>query len=190
MQNLFKILLYFIGIILILILFRYRSKKFLFLQEEKIKDYPITRYKIGNFILTLWIAIILFGMFQELVLNKTIDSKIFLIPFIISVVYELFGATPTVTKSKDRINLTLDLMNVGSLGADLFGSWVGEYDNGLIVYFYLIDYDSIKITKNAKDEIIFSGIEKHENIPINVTLKSKKSINYIYPLLNNLKISR
>ena len=122
-------------------------------------------------------------MFQEIMLKKTIDPKIFVIPFIISVVYELFGATPTVTKSKDRINLTLDLMNVGSLGADLLGSWVGEYDDGLIVYFYLIDYDSIKIIKNEKDEIVFSGIEKHENIPINVTLKSKKSINYVYPLL-------
>lgn len=190
MQNVFKILLYFIWIALILTLFRYRSKKFSFLEEEKIKDYPITRYKIGSIILTLWIVIILFGIFQEIVLKKTIDPKIFLILFIISVIYELFGATPTVTKSKHRIDLTLDLMNVGSLGADLFDSWVGEYDNGLIVYYYLIDYDSIKITKRSKDEIIFSGVEKRENIPINITLKSKKSINYIYPLLNDLEVSR
>nr|WP_300001787.1 hypothetical protein [Tissierella sp.] len=188
MQNIMKILFYFIGIVLILILFRYRSKKFSFLEEEKIKDYPITRYKIGSLILTLWIAIILFGMFQEIVLKKTIDSKIFLIPFIISVIYELFGATPTVTKSRYKINLTLDLINVASLGMDLFGSWVGKYDDGLIIYFYLIDYDSIKISKCSKDEIIFSGITKQETIPINVTLKSKKSISYFYPLLNEFEV--
>ncbi len=184
MQNMFKILLYIVCIVLILILFRYRSKKFSFLKDAKIKDYPMTRYKIGTFILALWVAIILFGMFQELILKKTIDSKIFLIPFLITIVYGLFGATPTVTKSKHLINLTLDLMNVGSLGIDLFGSWVGKYDDGLIIYFYLIDYDSIKISKCSKDEIVFSGTTKQESIPINVTLKSKKSISYFYPLLN------
>lgn len=188
MKNIFKIIFYLSGIVLIVILFRHRSKKFSFLKHENIKEYPTTRYKLGSLILVLWIAIILFGMFQEIVLKKTIDSKIFLIPFITSVIYELFGATPTVTKSKQKINLTLDFINVGSIGMDLFGSWVGEYDNGLIIYFYLIDYDSIKITKKSKDEIIFSGVSKYEKIPINVTLKSKKSIDYIYPLLNNLKI--
>lgn len=190
MQNIFKILLYFIGIALILVLFRYRSKRFSFLEDEKIKDYPIVRYKIGSVILTLWIVTILFGMFQELALKKTIDAKFFLIPFIISVIYELFGATPTVTKSKHKINLTLDLINVASLGMDLFGSWVGEYDNGLIIYYYLIDYDSIKITEKTKDKIVFSGITKHEGTPINVVLKSKKSINYVYPLLDDFAVSK
>lgn len=188
MQNIFKILIYFLGIGLIFILFRYRSKKFSFINDGELKDYPTTKYKVGNFILLFWIVVILFGMFQELVLNKTIDSKIFLIPFVISVVYLLFGATPTVTKSKHKIDLTLDITNVGVVGMDLFGSWVGEYNNGLIVYFYLIDCDSIKISKLTKEEISFSGIEKQNDIPINVTLKSKPSINYFYPLLNNLKV--
>ena len=190
MQNMFKTLLYIVGIILILILFKYRSKKFSFLKDEKIRDYPMTRYKIGSFILAIWVVIILFGMFQELILKKTMDSKIFLIPFLFSVIYELFGATPTVTKSNHRINLTLDFINVGSLGIDLFGSWIGKYDEGLIIYFHLIDYDSIKISKCSKDEIVFSGITKQEGIPINVTLKSKRSISYFYPLLSELKVSQ
>lgn len=67
---------------------------------------------------------------------------------------------------------------------------MGEYDKGLIIYFYLIDYDSIKVTKKAKDEIIFSGISKHDHISINVTLKSRKSIDYIYLLLNNVEVSK
>lgn len=185
MQNIFKILSYFLGIGLIFILFRYRSKKFSFINNEEVKDYPIRKYRIANIILLLWLVVILFGMFKELLLHETIDSKVFLIPFIISVIYELFGATPTVKKSKNKIDLTLDLINIGSLGMDLFGSWVGEYNNGLIVYFYLIDYNSIKISKLSKEEIIFSGIEKINGIPINVTLKSKSSINYFYPLLKD-----
>lgn len=188
MQNIAKFLLYIAGIILILALFKYRSKKFSFLKDEKIKDYPMTRYKIGSLILAVWVVIILFGMFQELILKKTIDSKIFLIPFLISVMYELFGSTPTVTKSNYRINVTLDFINIGSLGIDLFGSWIGQYDEGLIIYFYLIDYDSLKISKCTKDEIVFSGITKQESIPIHVTLKSKRSVSYFYPLLSDLKV--
>ncbi|MGX7108298.1 hypothetical protein [Facklamia miroungae] len=190
MQTFFRTLFYFLGIGLIVVLLRYRTKKFSFINDEVLKEYPITRYKVGTFILCLWLIIILFGIFQELVLNETINSKIFLMPFIISVVYSLFGATPTVAKSTYKINLTLDIINSGSLGMDLLGSWVGEYNNGLIVYFYLIDYNSIELSKLTKEEIVFSGIEKQNNIPINVTLKSKPSIHYFYPLLNNLKKSK
>lgn len=104
------------------------------------------------------------------------DSKVFLIPFLITIIYGLFGAVPTVIKSEYLMNLTLDFINVGKIGIDLFGSWIGQYDNGIIVYFYLIDYDSIKIIKNSPNNIVFSGIAKVENIPILANLKSKKSV--------------
>ena len=186
MNNLVKILFYSIGFIILLILFRYRSNKFLFIKDQKIKEYPITRYRIGSFILILWMITILFGMLQEVIFNKTFDSKMFLVPFLPSIIYSLFGATPSVTKSKYKIDLILDLINIGSYGLDWLGSWLGKYENGVIVYFYLIDYDSIEISKLSKEEIIFSGREKQEDIPINVTLRSKVSINYFYPLLSKI----
>lgn len=165
---------------------RYRHKKFSFIRQVNIKNYPLIRYKIGSLILILWLLIIFYWIYQELVFNERIDSKIFLLAFVISVIYELFGATPSVTRTKDKIDLKLDMINPGSLGMDLFGSWVGEYDEGLIVYFYLIDYNTIEISKLSKEEIIFSGIEKQSNMEVEVTLKSKNSINYFYPLLSNL----
>ena len=187
MKNLLKILFYIVGFIFILFLYKYRSKKFSFIKEEKIIDYPIRRYKIGSLILLLWMGIILYGVIYEIIFNQSINSKVFIVPFILSVIYELFGSTPTVLRSDYGIDVTLDFINSGSLGVDLLGSWVGEYNSGLIVYFYLIDYSSINVTKISKDEIIFTGKEKRENIPIKVKLKSKKSIEYVYPLLKMLK---
>lgn len=183
MKNTIKIFVYFIGIIAILMLFRNRSKRFSFLKDEKVKDYPVTKYKVGGFIITFWLIVISFGIFQELILKKTIDSKIFLIPFLITIIYGLFGAIPTVIKSKYLINLTLDFITVGKMGIDLFGSWIGTYDKGIIIHFYLINYDSIKVIKNSPNKIVFSGITKYENTPILVNLNSKRSINYFQPLL-------
>lgn len=186
MGNIITTLLYLIGLILVFVLLSYRSKKFSFIKGEKIEDYPITKYKIGSLILWLWIAIIIFGIVQETFFKNSIDTKIFLIPLILTVIYHLFGAVPSVTKSKHKINLILNWVNVNAIGFDWLGSWVGKYKNGIIVYFYLIDYNSIEISKLSKKEIIFSGREQRENIPINVTLKSKPSINYFYPLLKKI----
>ena len=183
MQNIIRILVYFVGMIIMLMLYKYRTKRFSFLKDEEIKDYPISRYKIGRYIIIFWMIIILLVIFQEVILKRTIDFKIFLIPFLITIIFGLFGAVPTVTKSKYLINLTLDIINVRKIGIDLFGSWIGTYDNGIIIYFYLINFDSIKIIKNSPNNIVFSGITKYENTPILVNLKSKKSINYFEPLL-------
>ena len=65
---------------------------------------------------------------------------------------------------------------------------MGKYDEGLIVYSYFIDYDSIELSKKTADKIVFSGVEKHEETPINVTLRSQKSIDYIYPLIDDLPL--
>lgn len=189
MQNIFETVFYFIGIVIVLILFRYRSKKFSFVNAKKVKDYPVIRYKIGNLIIVVWISMLLFGIFQKLVFQEILNSKIFFIPVLATIFYGLFGAVPEIRKSKDEIKVELDIINIGLVGLDWLGSWVGEYDKGLIIYSYFIDYSSIKLCKKSKDKIIFSGVEKNENIPINVTLKSKKSINYIYPLLNDFSVS-
>jgi len=177
-----------IGIILVVVLFRYRSKKFSFVNTEKVKDYPVMRYKIGNLIIIVWIAIFLFGIFQELVLKETINSIIFLIPALATIIYGLFGAVPEIRKSKHKIKIDLDIINKGRVGLDWLGSWVGKYDEGLIVYSYFIDYDSIELSKKTADKIVFSGVEKHEETPINVTLRSQKSIDYIYPLIDDLPL--
>lgn len=186
MQNLIKGLLYLIGLMVVFVILKYRSKKFWFIKSDEIEDYPIARYKVGSLILWFWVVVIIFGIIREIVFKNPIDSKIFLIPFLITIIYELFGATPTVAKSKHKINLDLDLINIGSFGMDLFGSWIGKYANGIIVYFYFIDYNSIKVKKLSRKEIILTGIEKQKNIPIDITLKSKPSINYFYPLLENI----
>ena len=183
MQNKIRVLVYFVGMIIILMIYRYRTEKFSFLKDEEIKDYPITRYKVGGYIIIFWMVIILLVIFQEVILKKTIDCKIFLIPFLITIIYGLFGAIPIVINSKYLINLSLDFISIGKMGVDLFGSWIGTYDNGLIVYVYLIDYNSIKIIKNSSNKIVFSGITKYENTPILVNLNSKRSINYVQPLL-------
>lgn len=186
LQDLIKGLLYLIGLAIVFTLLRYRSKKFWFIKSEKVKDYPIVRYKIGSLIALIWIVILSFGIVEELILKTHMNTKIFLLPLAAYVIYSFFGAVPTVTKSKYKIDLTLDCVNVGVISFDWLGSWVGKCKNGIIVYFYLIDYDSIKVSKLSEEEIIFSGREKQENIPINITLRSKPSINYFYPLLEGI----
>ncbi|MCR1900258.1 hypothetical protein NSA47_14930 [Irregularibacter muris] len=187
MQDLIKGLLYFTGLAIVFALLRYRSKKFWFVKSEIIRDYPIVRYKTGSLIAFIWIVLLSFGIVQELFLETHMNIKMFLVPFATYVIYSFFGAVPTVTQSRYKIDLTLDWVNVGSIGFDWLGSWIGEYEDGVIVYFYLIDYDSIKVSKLSKEEIVFSGREKQEDIPISVTLKSKPSINYFYPLLECIK---
>lgn len=187
LQDLIKGLLYLIGLSGVFALLRYRSKKFWFIKSEKIINYPIVRYKIGSLIALICIAILGLGIVQELFLKTHMNTRVFLVPLTAYVIYSFFGAVPTVTKSRYKIDLTLDWVNVGSIGFDWLGSWVGEYENGIIVYFYLIDYDSIKVSKLSKKEIVFSGREKQGDIPVSVTLKSKPSISYFYPLLEGIK---
>ena len=167
-------------------LYRYRTERFSFLKDEEIKDYPITRYKVGGYIMVFWMIIISLVVFQEVILNKTIDFKTFIIQFLITIIYGLFGAIPIVIKSKYLINLSLDFITIGKMGVDLFGSWIGTYDNGIIIYFYLIDYNSIKIINNSPNKIVFSGIIKYENTPILVNLNSKRSVSYFQPILKEL----
>ena len=183
LENIIRILAYFVGMIIMIMLYNYRTERFSFLKDEEIKDYPITRYKVGGYIIIFWMIIISLVIFQEVILKKTIDFVIFLIPFLITIIYGLFGAIPIVIKSKYLINLSLDFITIGKMGVDLFGSWIGTYDNGIIIYSYLINYDSIKIIKSSPNKIIFSGITKYQGTPILVNLKSKKSINYFKPLL-------
>ena len=190
LENIIKILFCFVGMIIMLMLYKYRTERFSFLKDEEIKDYPIKMYKVGGYIIIFWMIIILLVIFQEVILKKTIDFKIFLIPFLISVIYGLFGAIPIVIKSKYLINLSLDFITIGKMGVDLLGSWIGTYDNGLIVYFYLIDYNSIKIIKNSPNKIVFSGIAKYENTPILVNLNSKISVSYFEPILKGFMKSQ
>ena len=72
-----------------------------------------------------------FGIVEEIFLRTYMDTKIFLVPFAIYIIYSLFGAVPTVIKSKYKINLTLNWVNIGSIGFDWLGSWIGRYENGI-----------------------------------------------------------
>ena len=54
----------------------------------------------------------------------------------LSVIYSLFGAVQYVKKSRYKIDLTLDFVNVGVNGFDSLGSWIEERKDGLIISFY------------------------------------------------------
>lgn len=68
-----------------------------------------------------------------------------------------------------------------------FGSWVGQYKNGVIIYYFIIEKDTIKILKQTDNEIIFQGITETEKgrLPIKVKLRSKPSIEYFKGIFKN-----
>ena len=59
LENIIRILAYFVGMTIMLMLYKYRTERFSFLKDEEIKDYPISRYKVGGYIIIFWMIIIL-----------------------------------------------------------------------------------------------------------------------------------
>lgn len=173
--RMFFILIFFVTLLL---LTNFRRKKFSFIKDERLSDYPVRRYKIGTVILYLWMLTFILHFILEIVYNSTMHMNVYLFLILISIIYLSFGASPTVSPGKNEIFVELDIINVGSLGMDIFGSWVGSYSDGVIIYDYLIKNDSIKVNKYTNDVIEFTGRTEKENKKINVILKSKKSINY------------
>ena len=169
----FEILLFIIFVLLI----KCRNKKFEFINEIDI-DYPVDRFKFGTVILCLWLLLLALQIFLEITMNLSVPTITYFVLIIISIIYLCFGATPTVSSNKNEIILELDLINVGSVGMDIFGSWLGTYYNGIIIYDYMIIGDSIKIKTMNEDLIEFTGDLENIDKRIKVKLKSKRSIEW------------
>ena len=157
MRYVFKILFHLILLTVILILVRYRSKKFSFIGNEKIRDYPVRRYKIGSLILLLWMDLPIFGLAQEIIFKSSMDSRLFLIPLVPTIIYHLFGALPSVMKSKYRIDLTLNWVNRGAVGFDWLGSWIGVVFAWVLLVssafaIYYLNPKKIDKTDNSEEE--------------------------------------
>ncbi len=165
------------------LLIRYRNKKFEFINEIDI-DYPVDRFKFGTVILCLWLLLLGVQIIFQITMNLSIPSITYFILIIISIIYLCFGATPTVTSTKNEIILEFDFINVGSVGMDIFGSWVGTYSNGIIIYDYMVIGNSIKIKTMNEDLIEFIGELEKENRRIKVKLKSKRSIEWFKEVWN------
>ena len=100
----------------------------------------------------------------------------------------MFGSTPTINESKYKIQVTVDTAGGKFKGFDFLNTWMGKYQNGLIVYYYPIDIDSISIIKENDKEIFFKGISisnKFGELPIEVRLRSKLSKNYFKEVMNS-----
>lgn len=173
--RIFFVLILFVTLMLLI---NFRRKKFSFIRDERLCDYPVQRYKIGNVLLYLWLLTFMLHFIGEIVYDLTMYMSVYFFLILTSILYLSLGALPTVTTRNNEIFVELDIINVGSIGMDIFGSWIGSYSDGIIVYDYLIRKDSIRVNKCIDNAIEFTGYTEKENKKINVVLKSKRSINY------------
>ncbi|MCB5559944.1 hypothetical protein [Anaerosalibacter bizertensis] len=64
-------------------------------------------------------------------------------------IYFCYGAVPDILENKYKVKVNVDPAARLLGGFDFFGSWVGRYKDGIIIYYYLIKGDTIKVLKNT-----------------------------------------
>lgn len=185
MKDYFKL---FFSILLITFVFWliYRKyKRFSFIFELEELDYPIIRLHIGTAIYIIFILFFICELISVYYFKNYFEPRLYLIPFGLLVIYLCFGSVPDILENKFKVKVNVDPAARLLGGFDFFASWVGQYKDGIIIYYYLIEKDTIKVLKNTDEEIIFQGMTetKKGRLPIEVNLRSKPSINYFKDIL-------
>lgn len=179
------------GLIVILLLYflRWRKKKLALIKTLPEVDYPFKIFNFGTVFYSIFIIVLIISFLSVYIFKKDVPYSIILIFLFLWVVYLMFGATPTINENKYKIQVTVDTVGGKLKGFDFLNTWMGKYQNGLIVYYYPIDIDSINIIEENDKEIFFKGISisnKFGELPIEVRLRSKLSKSYFKKFIKNL----
>lgn len=179
------------GLIVILLLYflRWRKKKLALIKTLPEVDYPFKIFNFGTVFYSIFIIVLIISFLSVYIFKKDVPYSIILIFLFLWVVYLMFGAMPTINENKYKIQVTVDTVGGKLKGFDFLNTWMGKYQNGLIVYYYPIDIDSINIIEENDKEIFFKGISisnKFGELPIEVRLRSKLSKSYFKKFIKNL----
>lgn len=179
------------GLIVILLLYflRWRKKKLALIKTLPEVDYPFKIFNFGTVFYFIFIMVLIISFLSVYIFKKDVPYSIILIFLFLWVVYLMFGAMPTINENKYKIQVTVDTVGGKLKGFDFLNTWMGKYQNGLIVYYYPIDIDSINIIEENDKEIFFKGISisnKFGELPIEVRLRSKLSKSYFKKFIKNL----
>lgn len=171
------------GLIITLLLFflKWRKKKITLIKTLPEVDYPFKVFDFGTFFYSTFVLVLTISFLMVYVFKKDLPYDIVLIFIFLWIVYLISGATPTINENKYKIQVIVDTVGGRLKGFDFLNTWMGKYQNGIIVYCYPIDMDSISAIEENDKEIFFKGISissKFGKLPIEVRLRSKLSKNY------------
>lgn len=185
MKYYFKLFFSILLIVFVLWLIFRRYKKFSFIFELEELDYPITKFHMGTIINIIFVLFFMYELISVYCFKKYFEPRLYLIPLGLLVIYFCYGAVPDILENKYKVKVNVDPAARLLGGFDFFGSWVGQYKDGIIIYYYLIKRDTIKVLKNTDEEIIFQGMTetKKGTLPIEVKLRSRPSIKYFKNIL-------
>ncbi len=188
MESYIKLLFNILLIIFAFWLIYRKYKRFYPIFQLEELDFPIKRFYIG---MAIYIILIIFPIIELIsVYTKfkfNFKPSIYLIPFGLAIIYSFLGSVPDIMENKYKVRVNVDPAGRRSGGFDFFGSWVGQYKDGIIIYYYVVEKDKIKVLKETDEEIIFQGITETEKgrLPIEVRLRSKSSIEYFKGIFQN-----
>lgn len=188
MKNYIDLILFGLIVVFLLIFLRWRKRKFALIKTLPEVDYPFKVFNFGTVFYSIFFIVLIISFLTVYIFKKDVPYSIILIFLFIWVVYLMFGSTPTINESKYKIQVTVDTAGGKFKGFDFLNTWMGKYQNGLIVYYYPIDIDSISIIKENDKEIFFKGnsiSNKFGELPIEVRLRSKLSKNYFKEVMNS-----
>lgn len=175
-------------ILLLLIFLRWRKKKFALIKTLPEVDYPFKVFNFGTVFYSIFILVFVISFIMVYIFKKEVPYSIVLIFLFLWIVYLMLGSKPTISENKYKIQVTVDTAGGRFKGFDILNTWIGKYRNGIIVYCYPIDIDSIDVIEENDKEIFFKGISvssKFGELPIEVRLRSKLSKNYFKKFLKN-----
>src|SRR5699024_12761747 len=89
--------------------------------------------------------------------REVLGFSLFLLLAVFALVVKLFSEILTVDDNRYKIQVKQRAIGGRHIGFDVFGTRIGKYESGIIVYHYPIERDTIKIVKESDIEIIFIG---------------------------------
>lgn len=178
MKRYIDLILFILVMILLLIFLRRRKRKFDLIKRLPKVDYPFKAFNLGTIFYFLFILALSISFLMVFIFKRDVPYSIFLVFLFSWIVHLMLGATPTINENKYKIQVTVDTAGGRFKGFDFLNTWMGKYQDGIIVYYYPIDIDSIDVIKENNKEIFFKGISfssKFGKLPIEVRLRSKLS---------------
>lgn len=174
--------------LLLVISLKWRKIKFDLIKTLPEVDYPFKVFNFGTIFYSISILGFILSFLMGYIFKKDVHYSVILIFLFLWIVYLMFGATPTINENKYKIQVIVDTAGGRFKGFDFLNTWIGQYQNGSIVYYYPIDIDSINIIEENDKEISFKGISfstKFGKLPIEVRLRSKLSKDYFKKFIKN-----
>lgn len=114
-------------------------------------------------------------------------SILYIILLVMWMIDYFLAANPLVVKVDNILKIRIGDKKSKFGGIDFFNTWLGTYNEGIIVAGYFIEYKDIKVKQVSDEEIIILGKTKvkDENEKVEVRFLSKKSIEFMRNIIDN-----